>query len=322
MTSTPTNRLDLFAAEFVRDITSYRQVRSEALAEAVRAEFGLPGLPSLDDLRELCTELGIPIWKATALPDGVVGFNFSYGNDASIHLASDLNPAMAETTLCHELREVIENAFARVKPSYEARPTHDNRAMNDASDRFGGYLLMEGDAAHSLMAQLGYDLFEFSARTGRSLPSVLLRMQKLYSSKSTRAAPTMGAWLFDAPREAVAPSSRTADDIEVRFTAKLGGFSQRSGSPESQVFPRAGSNAAQFHLTRRAVSTGRSACSRVSGLGLTPGSDYVVVAEPRSARGAVSRILVTAVRADCLGEVAPWRRRIGQVPSERRDYEL
>lgn len=297
-------------------------MRSEELAEAVRTEFGLPALPSLDDLRQLCTELGIPIWKAAALPHGVVGFNFSYGDDASIHLASDLNQAMAETTLCHELREVIENAFARVKPSYEARPTHDNKAMNDASDRFGGYLLMEGGAAHSLMVALGYDLFEFSARTGRSLPSVLLRMQKLYSSKSTRTAPTMGAWLFDSPRDPMTPASHSAEDIEVRFAAKLGGFSQRAGSPESQVFPRTGSNAAQFRLTRRAMSAGSSVCARISGLGLTPDSDYVVVAEPRSAWGAVSRILVTAVRADCLSEVRPWRQRIGKVPFERLEREI
>src|SRR4051794_28010365 len=122
--STPTRRsaLDEFAAEFIRDIADHSRVRSEALAEALRTRFALPSFPTIDDLRRLCLELGIPLWH---LPEGITdteAANFSVGSDVAILVSKDLRGPRLESTLAHEIREAIENAFQRVEPGYDGLP--------------------------------------------------------------------------------------------------------------------------------------------------------------------------------------------------------
>lgn len=299
MTSpTKTNRLHDFAQEFISDISHQREVRSEALAEALRLRFGLPPFPTIFDLRDLCLALDVPLWR---LPKGIVGVeasNFSFDGDAAIMLDGSLRGPRLESSLAHEIRETIENAFQRVKPAYEGLPTHDNALMNPASDRFAGYLLMQTAASRDLMAELGFDLVEFARRTGRSLPSVVKRTTQLFSSKSGAGAPAMGVWLFESPWERVQAGLARVDDLRVRDVAKLSGFSQRRGSIASQVFPAPGDVGSGFSLVIKAVAAGRPHSVVVGAMALVESRDFLAIAEPISRGGTPWRAVVTAVRAD------------------------
>jgi hypothetical protein len=76
-------------------------------------------------------------------------------------LRETLPQARAETTFCHELREVLENAFKRVKPSYRGLDTHNNAVMNPKSDHFAAHLLMGSEASRDCRSA-GYDFIRFA----------------------------------------------------------------------------------------------------------------------------------------------------------------
>ncbi len=314
--STKTNRLHDFAEEFVRDISHHGEVRSEALAEALRVRFGVPPFPTIFDLRDLCLALDVPLWR---LPEGIVGVeatNVSFDGDASIMLDGNLRGPRLESSLAHEIRETIENAFQRVKPAYEGLPTHDNALMNPVSDRFAGYLLMQTAASRALMAELGFDVVEFARQTGRSLPSVVKRASQLFSSKSGVDAPVMGVWLFESPWELVQQGVAQIEDLRVRDVAKLGGFSQRRGMMTSEVFPTVGNRGSESPLVTAAVAVGRPHSVFVGRMALFELRDFLVTVEPISRWGSPWRAVMTAVRANDAHEVSRLLARLNPVHAE------
>jgi hypothetical protein len=301
--------LDAFAADFIADIDHYGDVRSEALAAALRARFHLPPFPQIDDLRRLCQALGIPLWT---LPDGLPelrGVNVSYGDRVYIALQRTLRVQQQESTIAHEIREALENAFRRVKPSYEGRHTHDNMAMNPASDRFTGYLLMETEASRALIREVGFDFAQFSRCTGRPLSAVVVRLQQLFPAPSL-PAPVIGTWLFEAEWPLVEGYRATPEDLTARYTAKLSGFTQRKGTLTAAVFPKPRARLVDFPSLHEAMRR-REPCSvTVAGMGLNADMDYLVLAEPIAPWDVPWRVLVTAVRVDGVVEVAPLLARL------------
>jgi hypothetical protein len=320
MVESPTRRLHDFAASFIADIDNASGVRSEALAEALRSEFGLSNFPSIAELRHLCLKLGVPLHRLPDVGPEVLGGNVAYGENVAVFLRPDLSPARAETTLCHELREVLENAFSEVKDNYHGRRTSDNTSMNPVSDRFAAFLLMRSDASSARLRELGFDFGQFARETGRSLPSVVRRSQQLFNRDV--AGPVLGTWLFDAPWESARSGNVSAGDFTVRHRAKLCGFTQSRGTLSKQILPSSGSSAAEFELTRKALAQCRPLEAHVDGMALAPMLDYVVVAEPFLVSGRPWRLHVTAVRRDCLPLVGGWLARLGSLPSERRIQRL
>jgi len=308
-TPTRLSPLDEFASAFIADTDDHTQVRSEALASAVRSRYDFPPFPGIDDLRVLCGALGIPLWNLPAAVPEIWGTNFAYGDEVHIGVQSGLRLQAQESTIVHEIREALENAFHRVKPAYVPLSTHDNRQMNGVSDRFAGYLLMETEASRALLRELGFDFVEFARRTGRSLPAVLLRLQQLFPS-AVRGTPVIGTWLFDADWALVESRQAQPEDLEVRHVAKLHGFTQRKGTLTGQVFPKVESRLAEFSVLREAVRRGRPCTATITGMGLLPDADYLVLAEPILPWGVPWRVLVTAVRLDGVREVAPLLARL------------
>jgi hypothetical protein len=87
------------------------------------------------------------------------------------------------------------------------------------------------------------------------------------------------------------------------------------------VFPRPGSTAADFDVTSRAFTSGRSVLRLVEGFDLFHQQDYLVAAEPFVSGGVVWRILMTAVRSDYVERVAAWTDRLG-APWEAGAYQF
>jgi hypothetical protein len=297
-----------------KGITHYNSVRTEELADTFRAWFHVPPLAKLPDLHALCRRTGIKVTDLPALPN-LDGVNVWYeGGKPTIHLREDLLLCRAETTLGHEIREVVETTFVKVRSDYVGLDTSDNDAMNQKSDRFAGCLLMPAAESRALMADLGYDLLLFSRETGRSLPSVLIRAQQLFSETSG-LGPVAGIWLFEAPWPKVEAGVSRLSDMSVTLRAHLNGFSIDQGKGQAAklarlVFPARRSRGSDFEIVRDCLADGRPIAREIRGFDLFRERDYLLVAEPLFVRGRPWRVLVTTVRMDNLHLVRAWRARL------------
>ena len=219
--------LEDFAQDYLQDKDHHSEIRTEDLAESFRAFCGLPPFPTLDDLVRACERLGIALDKLPAVTKLSGANTWSAGSGHSIFLRSDVNVAHAESTLSHEMREVIEQTFRRVKPRYVGLETHDNRSMNPRSDHFAGCLLMPRELTKARLRELGYDVVTFSYEVGRSLSSVIVRAQEIYAASQPTGI-VGGLWLFQMPWTDSLPDVVPAAKMTLAYKAHLSGFSIQS----------------------------------------------------------------------------------------------
>jgi IrrE N-terminal-like domain len=311
--------LEDFANDYLRDKDHHSDVKTEDLVEHFRAFCNLPPFPTLDDLRNVCERLGIALGKLETKIPGMSAANTSSGTRHSIYVRDDVSVAHAESSIGHELREIIENAFRHVKPGYEGLDTHDNAVMNPRSDYFAGCLLMQRDVSRAMIESLGYDFVAFADRVGRSLSSVVVRAQELYSA-SQPIGIVGGVWLFQLPWTGAPAQVVPATGMKLAHKAHLSGFSIQSPKrgrqrPHAMYFPRKGSTVADFDITLRAFRSRASVVALVEEFDLFPERNYLVAAEPIVSGGVPWRVVMTAVRNDFVEQVEPWTTRLG-VPWE------
>ena len=298
-------------------IRRHDDIRTEQLAEAFRQIYHLPPFPTLDELRELCERLEIPVDRLpTGSPDLPGANTWHQGGGAAIYLSQDLSRQRAETTICHELREVLENTFKWSKPFYSGLDTADNRRMHQESEHFAGCLLMQARATRERLRENGYDFAEFAREKDRSLPSVILRAQGLYPAGAEEPGPVSGVWLFEAPWERVRQGTATLDLMSLRYRSHLNGFSMnKTGSAEAQLarfaFPRKGMTASELPAVQDAFDSGRPVVHQVAGFDMFGERNFILAAEPFVVGETPWRVLVTAVRTDFSNAVQPWLRRLG-----------
>ena len=306
-----------FATGFLksRGITNHEQVHTEELVEDLRASFGVPPFPRLTDLRELYRQLGISLGRLPAVSEELLALHgWHEEGEPIVKVRGDLLSKREEHSLGHEVREVLENAFKRVDADYLGLETNDNDVMNPRSDHFASCLLMPAFESRELLAHLGYDFVTFARETNRSVSSVVIRAQSLFSAKAG-VGPVAGLWLFEAPWELVATHGATPEDMRMTLSAQLNGFSQAKGRGQAaqvarDVFPAKKSSAASQALVREAIDEkGTSGCL-LAGFDLFAERDFVVAVEPIFARGTPWLALMTAVRLDCRQMVRPWAERV------------
>lgn len=309
--------LDEFARQFIAGKTSHEHVRTEELAEAFRRYMLLPPFPTIRELLRVCGNLRIKV-ERLPLPMEGSGINvWSRANGHEIYVDDEISLRRAEHTICHELREVLEQTFCRVSPAYQGLDTHDNKRMNPESDHFAACLLMQAEASRDLFRDLGYDVVSFAEQSGRSLSSVIQRAQELFSAKQDEG-PTAGIWLFSLPwDERKAGAGVAVANLRVSHLAHLRGFSigkPRRGMPQPirEAFPRRGSCAAQFEATLAAFRRCRPFVMEADGFDLFGEHDFIVLAEPLISRNVPWQILMAAVRRDCEPQVRPWLARLGR----------
>lgn len=306
-------RLLTFAAEFIRNISRHSDVRTEDLAEAFRRTLGLSPFPHLAELLRACRAAGIAVEWLT--PDAALeGTNvWSEGHPPIILVRHGLSVIRTEWTLCHELREVIENAFKHAKAAYIGLDTHDNDTMNAKSDRFAAYLLMKSDITRELLVANGLDCVAFARDMRRSLASVVIRLQTLFPKGFEGPVPVSGLWLYESDWPSGANPLATAPTLYVTQLAHIMGFStDRSRRPSrilAMAFPERGSVAGYMDVVREAATSARTV-AQVIELDLFGDAHFTVVAEPLLLRGVVRQVLLTAVRNDGLPLVEPWLQRL------------
>ena len=306
-----------FAGTFLssRSITHHREVRTEDLADSFRQFFGLPVFAKLADLRALCARLGISVDTFEGESEDLEAINmWGDGTDPSLVTRSDLTIRRTETSFGHEIREIIEQSFCRADPNYVGLNTSDNRAMNPESDFFSSCLLMPAAESRALLAETGYDMVMFSARTGRSLASVIQRAQALFPQDST-VGPVAGCWLFEAPWRSGRRAAIRWEDIPMAHRAHLNGFSMAKGRSAASeiarlVFPQRGDKVSSFRLAWDALTQGKPRTELLGGFDLFLQRDFFVAAEPLFFRNGPPRVLQTAVRLDTLEVVQAWLERL------------
>ena len=311
-----TDLLSEFARAYIRDKAHHDDVRTEDLAEAFRAYFQLPPFPTLADLQRLCRRSGVTLKALPAKGGRLDGLNFRHAENApEIHIREDLKRMRAETTLCHEIREVLEGAFRRENPAYVGLDTWDNKTMNPESDHFAACLLMQAEASRKLLARNGFDLVSFSRETRRSLPSVVLRLQSLFSIASGEKHPHAGVWLFEAPWALAAKGKAGPADMSAKHQAYLCGFSTAKDKGQEALFSRSyfptrGSAAASFALARIAIETNKPVMLEEAIFDEDLAFMFSIVAEPIPFRSAPWRILLVAVQRNHAAALDGWLQRI------------
>jgi hypothetical protein len=223
------------------------------------------------------------------------------GKNPEVHVRENLIRKRTETTVGHEIRELIEIAFGRVDPDYIGLDTADNDKMNGESDQFASCLLMESEATKSLLHRLGFDLPRFGRETGRSLSSVVLRLQWLFSAASGETQPYCGIWLFEAPWEEDRGMTIDLSLVAAKYDAKLCGFSQsRSKGLRSQIardrLPSKGMALSDFELGMDAVRDREPKVAYMDGFDLFGEQNFTLIAEPLFDRRGGARLLLVAVR--------------------------
>jgi hypothetical protein len=310
-----------FARGFIKGISHHSEVRTEQLAEAVRSYFALPPFPTVRDLNRLCERLGIPVHRLPSTAP-VEGVNiWAPTNGPEIFVREDLKAMRLETTTCHEIREVIETAFKRESQQYVGLNTAENGVMNRESDQFAACLLMQAEASRDLLQHVGFDLRKFSMETGRSLPSVVLRLQGLYSIASGELSPHAGIWLFEAPWASVLAKSSAPSSMVARYSAQMCGFSMRKGKSSKALLSRANfpvnrSLLSDFEIGRAAIVDCRPALRELEGFDMFGDHNYVLVVEPIFYRGAAWRLLAAAIRRESLGCFHAWLSRLSLSSTE------
>ena len=307
--------LDDFAYAFLSDKRHYSEVRADDLADEFRTFFNLPLFPSIADLTQLCGRLGIPIKPLPAGLGDVSGLNtWSEREGHEIFLSESVTLVHYQHTLCHELREVLEQTFARTHPNYTAMNTHDNKIMNPASDRFAACLLMAGEASRGILREMGFDVVRFASEKVRSLASVIMRTQELFSITEPYSI-VGGVWLFERDWDQRDTPGIAMHDMRLQHRAHLGGFSVDKRGPAHAraargAFPTKGSRVDGFEQTTRAFGTRRPYLMRLGGFDLFHEQDYIVGAEPLMRGPLPMRIVMTAVQTKYERVVAPWMERL------------
>lgn len=302
-----------FARLFIRthSITHHRDVHTEDLVEAFRHHMDLSPFPTLDELLQLSRDLEIELGdlpKGSRLP----GANTSYGSTDALFLARGLPTWFAESTAGHELREIIERALKRANPTYQALDTSNNKEMHGESEYFALCLLMQAKATNERLREVGYDVVRFATERKRSLPSVIMRAQTIYKAGGTWTGPVAGLWIFDAGTR----STVSVEALKVKYRASLCGFSTNKGASAfarnaNALFPKLGSAAKDFEIARDVIQRGKPVLGEVPPQDLFGQEAYTVLAEPLFVGEQMRRVIVAAVRRDCLSMVDPWLARLG-----------
>ena len=311
--------IDRFAAAFLCTLNAGQSASEEALAEFTRARFELGPFPRDADLLRVARELGV---HTAALPDRAPmdGVNYSHPRSGvAIHVRDDLSRARFETTFGHELREVIESAFRRVDSDYPAIPTHDNRRMNSHSDTFASALLMQKEPSQRLLETLGYDPITFANQTGRSLSSVIVRMQTLFPKGCGLPAPIAGYWLYEPPVRTARGDS--GSDLVVRQVVVLNGFSLSSAKPASsalaRLLPKRHSSMMDSEDAYTTALLGAPGMRTLPALDMFGTERYIVFTEPIVRGTVATKVVLVATRAECLPLMSPWLDRVGLLEGAR-----
>jgi Zn-dependent peptidase ImmA (M78 family) len=307
-----------FATDFLsaRRIVHYSEVRTEELADCFRQFFGVPVFARLPDLNLLCERIGITVDALPVISDELEAINaWHEDGEPVILMGANLSLRRTETTYGHEIREIIEMSFRRANPKYVALDTDNNKLMNPESDQFASCLLMPAAESRQRMAEIGYDLVRFAGETGRSLESIVLRSQALFSERSG-VGPVAGIWLYEVPWRTGPQRLVQLDELAVAYLAHLNGFSTAKGKGQSArlariAFPKKDARAGANPLAQRALVEGRVQMQLLEGFDIFRARDFFMVAEPLFFRNRPPRVLMTAVRKDTLEQVGPWLERLG-----------
>ncbi len=303
------HELYAFAERYIGPFDHFSQIDAEHLAKAVRRAFNLPLLPSPPDLECLIAHLGIGIarerFRATV--------SFPGANDwpsdgrPMIHLRDGVEGPFASMTFGHELREILENAFRRVKPTYVGLDTWDNAAMHRESERFAAALLMPASTMRSLLLRTGFDAARIAHDTGRSLSSVILRIEEVAARSANADAVNIGFWLYEAPWVEAGDRAIVATDVAMKVCAGIGECTRwfrRSGLAPAFV-PTRGSRAIDHWLVAEAVQHGAVAVAEPDAWIGHP-RDFILIAEPLSMAMPSRKVLLTAIDREAVDYAGPW----------------
>ena len=154
------------------------KMHSEIIAGEFRKYFNLPKFIILEDLLKLSIVLGIKdVFEITFPNRKLRGFHHKYDcKEYELYYRKGDWEGSKEHTFLHEVREMIDELFAHICPTYEKL---EHNQLESLSNEFAASVLMPSKEFINDMYETGFDLMELRKKYLRSYSSTLIRMNRV-----------------------------------------------------------------------------------------------------------------------------------------------
>ena len=272
--------------DFCRDLLVDDQTREALNPECVAARFvsyfGVPGRPTMPELKSLLEEAGFGTVSGAHL-DSMKGVHFSaMGGGYEIHYRQDLWDGAKEHTVLHETYEIICETLCE-----QVTGSPLTWSVCRQADRFAAAVLMQPETFSLVAESSGLDVLALQRAYRCSYASVTLRLAEV-----VRKLPLMTI-LYERDRDDGPDPEGWTEPPELRATVvrRTRGFD----SPDSELLcgprggvPIRGRRPSPGSLADRVVGSGRAEYDEDGGI--------AAVARPVFWKGRLAKVAVVAVR--------------------------
>lgn len=177
----PSN-LHLFCECIVKKYKNPGQASEEQKADEFQRMFFRNMRLSMKTLSAVSTTCGIKLdgLDEERMPGKLRGYHEVYKNRRHIYFRKDDTVSGTMNTILHEMREMMENVFVEICPSYHPLRTS---ARHLAANRFATAVLLPHKSFTPKIYETGFDIIELANHFEKSCPQVLLRVGEVLQGK-------------------------------------------------------------------------------------------------------------------------------------------
>lgn len=124
--------------------------------------------------------LDIKLKGLERMPRNVRGYHEICGGEKCLYYRLDDTPSGIQNTILHEIREMMETLFARVKPDYTPLKTS---ARHIAANRFASAVLLPEEKFRDRAFETGLDVVALSQMFSKSHAQILLRIGEVLQGR-------------------------------------------------------------------------------------------------------------------------------------------
>lgn len=176
------SNLHLFCECIVRKYSDPGRATEDQKADEFRRVFLKNFRLNLKTLGAVAASCGIKLdgMDEDKMPRNLRGYHEIYGNRRYIYFRKDDTLSGTMNTILHEIREIMENVFVEMCPSYEPLRTS---ARHMAANRFASAVLLPQKGFTVKVYETGLDVIELARLYSKSCSQVLLRIGEVLQGK-------------------------------------------------------------------------------------------------------------------------------------------
>jgi hypothetical protein len=167
-----------FCQLMVRKYGWPKAIDDEVLAREFADHFRLSPLPTLEELRHICRELGIDV-AARKLPPDIAAHHYPdrLARRYRLEYGYELWVGTAEFRVSHDVYEIIQETFEKVCPGYEApRNPALPTCMAPHANKFAAALVINEKLMRRWLLDTGFDILALQHRFHKAYSAVAIRV--------------------------------------------------------------------------------------------------------------------------------------------------